>query len=258
MKIWAQSCAAMGREPIWAGYDRALAKHVKEVAGPGTVVDLHGVTATAPGIDRYRFAEHIETMEVVRNAMRAEKEGYDAFVMMSTIDAGYYEVREVVSIPAAFITEASLHQACQLAPRFAFFTHHSGLLLRVEELARRYGLAGRMVPGASLGVSYTQFHDMYTNPAKYVDMVMVTGRKLAAQGADILVPVGGPFNMYLVEQGVKEIDGAPLLDVCAVAIMTAEMMVRLRQLGINRSRRGVFFGPSAQELEVARQLYGAK
>lgn len=258
MKIWCQSCAAVGREPLWAGYDKALAKHVKEVASPGTVVDLHGVTATAPGIDRYHFAEHIETMEVVKNAMQAEKEGYDAFVMVSTIDAGYYEVREVVSMPATFITEAALHQACQLAPRFAFFTHHSGLLLRVEEMARRYGLAGRMVPGGSLGVSYTQFHDMYRNPAKYIDMVKETGRKLAAQGADILVPAGNPFNMYLVEQGVTEIDGAPILDVCAVAIMTAEVMVRLRQRGINRSRRGVFFAPSPQELEVARQLYGAK
>lgn len=257
MKIWCQSCAALGREPMWAGYEKALAKHVQEVASPGTVVEVHGVDVTAPGIDRYHFAEHIETVQVVKNAIRAEREGYDAFVMVSTIDAGYYEVREVVSIPAVFITEAALHQACQLAPKFAFFTHHPGILLRLEEMARQYGLAGRMSPGGSAGISYTQFQDMYRNPAGYMDRVKEAGRRVVAQGADILVPAGNPFNMFLMEQGVTEIDGAPILDVCAVAIMTAELAARLKQRGIGRSRHGLFTVPSAQELGVARQLYEA-
>ncbi len=234
-RIWAQSCSAEG-DAVWGVYQESVRRHARRIARPGTEVEFHGVSATFAGIDHLGSAEHLATFEVVRNAIRAEGEGHAAFVMISTIDAGRREVRELTDLPAVFITECAVHLACQLGGRFAFLTHNPMILARMERLAGEYGLGGQTVPGACLDLTYRDFRRMYEDPAPVVEAFQREARRAIARGAGILLPAGNPVNMFLLDHGVREIDGVPLLDSFGAAIGAAEALADLHRLGVTRAR----------------------
>ncbi len=54
--------------------------------------------------------------------MRAEREGYDAFVIGHFQDAGLYEARSVTNLPVLALGEASMLHACQLGQRSGVVT----------------------------------------------------------------------------------------------------------------------------------------
>lgn len=66
--------------------------HLADVAGPETEVEIHGITSHdsfAHALMAFRRAR-----EVIVNAVRAEREGYDAVVVGHFQDAGLYEARK--------------------------------------------------------------------------------------------------------------------------------------------------------------------
>ena len=252
MKLWCQSCGAFGKDPIWSDYEKALKKRAREVARPDTVVELHGQEATIPGIDRY-YASAVFCMEQsVRNAIRAEREGYDAFVMISNLDAGYYEIRELVDIPVVFMLESSIHFALTLAPKFALFTHNEGQLARLIRIASQYGLTEHMTPPGFLDLTYSVWPDLYGHPERYIDTVTQKAREVIANGAGVLIPSALPLGAWLVEQGITEIDGACILDGFGYIIKMAELMVDLKKLGVKRRKYGP---PQKEMLEAIQKLY---
>ena len=206
------------------------------VARPGTGLEIFGIGETPVGKDRDRAAFQIVASLMVESVLRAEAQGFDAVAVLNTLDHGYQEMREKLGIPVVFITECSMHLACQLAPTFSFITHNEAIGLHVAELAQRYGLAGRMVPGAHLDLTYEDFPRMYGNPAPYVDRFAAAARQAIGRGAAMLMVAGNPFNMFLIDQGVREVGGVPILDCCTAAIKNAELMVDLHRLGLRRPR----------------------
>jgi Asp/Glu/hydantoin racemase len=99
-----------------------LRRHLDAIVDEGTRVDIKGITphdSYAHAIVEFRCAR-----EVICNAVRAEREGYDAFVIGHFQDAGLYEARSVVDIPVLALGEAPAHP--HLAAR-ATFVEHEGL-----------------------------------------------------------------------------------------------------------------------------------
>ena len=252
MKLWCQSCGGFGKDPVWDPYEKGLKKHAKEVARPDTTIELVGQEFTIPAIDTYSASQNICRLQSIKNAIRAEKEGYDAFVMISTVDAGYREIREVVDIPVVFMLENCIHFALLFAPKFAFFTHNSALLNTLSEATKQYGLAENMVEGKYLGLSYSAWPDMFGHPEKYVDEITQKAKEVIARGAGALIPSATPLGVWLIENGLAEIDGACVIDAWGVAIKMAELMVDLKKVGITRSRYGP---PDKDVLEAIQKLY---
>ncbi|MDO8567545.1 MAG: aspartate/glutamate racemase family protein [Dehalococcoidales bacterium] len=259
MKIWVQSGSGLTKDAksvkYGKKYEESLNKHFQEVARPGTKVDVYGIGSTPVGKDRYYSSQHIVASLMIKSVLQAKPQGYDAVAIVNTLDHGYYEIHEIVDLPLVFITEASLYVACMLAPRFAFLTHNESLLLRMTELARRYGMTDRMAPGANLNLVYEDFPKMYADPKTYIERFTEEGRKVIRQGANVLLLAGNPFNMFMVDQGVKEIDGVPVLDVCGAVIKVAELLVDLEKMGARRSKRGLFAIPKPNEIEQIQKLY---
>ncbi|MFC1981665.1 aspartate/glutamate racemase family protein [Chloroflexota bacterium] len=254
MKIWVQSGGAIGKDPQMGIYEQSLKRHVQEAARPDTIVDVYGVDLAPPRPDMYHLSEHVQVSSLMTNARRAEKEGYDAFVVVCTADPGFYELREMLNIPVVFILESSLHLACLLAAKFSFLTHNEWLLLRVTERVKNYGLVERMTKGACLDLSHKDFNIMYENPQPYLDALVEKGREVVAQGANIILVSGNPVHLFLFEHGVREIDGVPILDVCRVAVKFGEFRVELNNMGINSSKKGLYIAPSKEELATILQL----
>ena len=57
-----------------------------KVARPGTVVEVHGVEKVYPDLSRYHYFVGLHLVQVIDNALKAEKEGCDAFICGGLID----------------------------------------------------------------------------------------------------------------------------------------------------------------------------
>ncbi len=251
MKIWCQSCGAIGKDPVWYEYEKAMEEHAKEIARPDTVVEIHGCDSI-PGLDQYYASQAICRMQSIRNAIRAEQEGYDAFVMISNTDQGYHEIREVVDIPVVFILENSIFFSLMFAQRFAFLTHNSTGLSFMTELARQYGLTERMVEGGYLKLRYTDWTNMFKHPDRYVEIITQKAKEIVARGAGILIGVALPISVWCLKNGLAEIDGARVLDGFGCAVKMGELMVDLKKIGISRIKSSP---PSQELLAGIQKLY---
>ncbi|MFT5447007.1 MAG: allantoin racemase [Gammaproteobacteria bacterium] len=175
--------------------------------------------------------------------------------VLNTFEHGDYELRELLDLPVVFISESSKHLVCQLAPTFSFVTHNEAMQLHIRQLAKRYALTDRMVPGTHLGLTYEDFPKLYKHPKSYVERFTTAARAAIARGAAMLMVAGNPFNMFLVDQGIREIDGVPMLDCCTAMVKTAEMQVDLEQLGTRSSTTGLFESPTSEARARLRQLF---
>ncbi len=136
MKLWFQSCGNLGTDPNWKDYEQSLAKHLRKVARPDTQLDLHGVQVWSSGVVSYRYHAYLNTAQIINNAVQAEREGYDAFAQTGTLDLGFHEIREAISIPAVFPVETALHVAAMLAPKIGFLVMNQAFLNYLNEKAK--------------------------------------------------------------------------------------------------------------------------
>jgi hypothetical protein len=139
MRIWYQSYVDYENGRIY--WDR-LRAHLKAVVDEGTEVEVHGITphdSYAHPIVEMRCAR-----EVVCNAVRAEREGYDAFVIGHFQDAGLYEARSVTTIPVVALGEASMLYSLQLGQRIGIVTINTRYIPWFHHQIHKYGLERRV------------------------------------------------------------------------------------------------------------------
>lgn len=258
MRIWLQSADAFGDNPLFVPYQKALMKRAKEVARPETTVDVYGVEVCATGLDRSRYLEFLNTPQVIENAIMAERENYDAFAMTCMLDPGYYELREVLTIPVVMPLEANCHIACLLAPKFALVAHNDILLRRQTNYVKQLGLGDRLVFSSAFNVSLPTLQKGFVDPEPVVSEVKKIAIKAAENGADMLISLCGNLTMILVSHGITEIGGIPFMDSVATAIKAAELLVDLKKIGIDRVKHGLFTRPNKEEIAAARKLYGVE
>jgi len=241
MRIWYQSSLSLGVDPLWGPYQESLRRHVQEVARADTQVDVYGVKFREPqrkGSSSY--VRYLNKGQVINNAIRAEREGYDAFCVGCTLDPGLPEIKEVVDIPVAFLFESCLHLACTLAGTFSLIAHNrAGLLYSVQQI-KQYGLEDWFVPCDALDMSSTDLPSGFKNPEPIVEAVKQATRKAIEQGAGIFIPGCNILNMVFVDCGVREVGGIPILDTTGAIVKITELMVELKQIGVSRNSMGLF------------------
>ena len=81
---------------------------------------------------------------MICNAVRAEREGYDAFVIGHFQDAGLYEARSVVDIPVLALGESSMLHGCQLGQRSGIITINPRYIPWFHHQITKYGLERRV------------------------------------------------------------------------------------------------------------------
>ena len=128
IRIWYQSSVAIGQNPVFKPYEEAIARNMRTVARPHTTVDIHGVERMTAHYERSRYARYVNGISIVRNAARAEAEGYDAVAVGCYTDPCLEEVRDTVTIPTLFIMQTSMHVAPDgsgLTPRSVASLRHN-------------------------------------------------------------------------------------------------------------------------------------
>jgi allantoin racemase len=252
LRIWYQSYVDYENGKTY--WDR-LRQHLDAVVDAGTIVDIKGITPH----DSYAHAlvEMRCAREVICNAIKAEREGYDAFVVGHFQDAGLYEARAAVNIPVVALGEASMLYSCQLGQRIGIVTINTRYIPWFHHQITKYGLERRVTGIHAMQFEPGQILKAYESEKLAVDVKRLfaeQARPLVADGVDVLIPGGGiPMLLFSAIHDHK-VDGAPVINGIPIAVKMAELAVKLRRLaGLGVSRVSDFIQPPPEILEEFMQ-----
>lgn len=248
MRIWYQSFTDPAETKV---YHERLARYVNRLAGPGVRLDVIGMT---PPSRRHRTTELRCAVEVVRNAIRAERDGYDAFLLGHFQDSGLWDARSAVRIPVVGLGESAMLHACTLGRKIGLITIHPLHIPYHEDQVLRYGLQKRVVAVTAVDSSPSAYVRAFRDAraaravgAQYRARI----RALVAQGIEVIVPAGGLPSLLLGDALRATAGEAVLLDSLYAAVLSTEAAVRFaRYNGTGPSRLSTFQLPSDAALEA--------
>lgn len=260
MRFWHQSLTELDRLPA---YRDAMAAHFQRVGRPDTVVDLHGMApgtyATLyPGVDiRYHYVQALHSLQVLRNVQRAEREGYDGFLLMTLPEPVLEEARTLVDIPVVGYGQSSMHVAGMLGRRFAILAMITELVPLYESHIAKHGMSGKAWGVVPLGLEFTDIVAGFERAEPVLEHVRKLTRRLAADGVDAVIPGEAPVAALLSAAGLHRVDEVPIVDALGATLASGEMMATLaRRSGQRMARTGYYTQrPPAGRLEELERYY---
>lgn len=244
-RIWFQKHTVAGRMPA---LDEMYRHHFDAVRAADTEVvigTLPPETYPGPvpaGVVRYGAVEALFAPYFAAMARQAEQDGFDAYVIGTSQDPGLWEARALVDIPVLSYGETAFHFAAMTGRRFAVVGFIPELEEPITENLRRYGLYERLVGFEyPAGLDAEAIVDAFTGDAsRFIDLFTDAAGHAARRGAEVIVPGEGLPNELLVRLGVREVDGAAVLDVDGLLVTMAEQQVRLRRCGVVPASRNCY------------------
>lgn len=236
-------------ETASAAYMRRLSDYLNEIAAPGTEVVVRGISP--PDRSFGRLSEFRCAILAVDNGIAAEDAGYDAVVMGHFQDPGLYELKSAVSIPVVGAGESTLHVAAQLGRRIALVTLDDVFRAMHYEQGDLYGLGDRISHVAGLNADPSDFSAAFAGDTaakeRMIEALCKVAEPMVAGGADVIVPAGVLPGLLVGSEYGLQISGAPVINCAAAALMSAEMMVRMRALNGLEPCRGTWCAKAPPE-----------
>ena len=256
MKIWYQSGVSFSGRSELSEYAANLKSYLNKAARPGTEVSVHGVEVASPNIDRYMTEELLHSRQILQNLIQAQREGYDAFCVGNAYDPAFYALREVADIPVCTLTETSILLACLLAPNFSILCHDAPLLRRIIVLVKRYGFQDRFIECDSFHLRIKEMLKAFDDPEVFLRPARKMAKEAKEKGVCMFVNGEGLFNPIVAKHNIREIEGIPVLEGGGALIKVAEMLVDLKNMGMERSRLGLYSAVPKEDLASILKLYG--
>jgi Asp/Glu/hydantoin racemase len=229
-----------------APYIARVEAHLQAILDPQFTGSFN--TTTPPATTTHALTEMRIAANFVRNAVQAEREGYDAVAITHFQDAGLMEAKSAVGIPVLGLGETSLYHACTLGRKLGLVTINPAFVPWHEDQVIRYGLQQRVIGVRAVDATVSDFIDAFASEEAFKKLEPKWTREcriLLEAGADVIVPAGGlPMMLYAAQPGAS-IDGAPIVNGISVIAKTAEIFVKLRT---SVSRRSNFARPPDKAL----------
>lgn len=257
MRIWYQSFTDPDAD---RPYFSRLGAYLRTVSGPGCDVELFGIQ---PGVTHsHPITEFRCAAQAIANALTAQEQGYDAFVIGHFQEAGLAEARSAVRIPVIGLGEAAMLHACTLGRKIGLVTVSPSFVQYCEEQIAGHGLERRVVAVRALDPRPGQFNRAFDDEGEYRsvrEQFTASAETMLALGVDVIIPAGGyPMLLFTREQSFT-VGGAIVLNGLPVAVAAAETAIRLGRLsGTAASRRGAYALAPAGAVAEFREAFGGR
>jgi allantoin racemase len=247
-RIWYQSFV----HPVeQAPYIERLQDFLNTTASTGMQFEVHGLDP--PDHLFHPLTEFRCAAQTIRNALQAERAGYDAFIIGHFQEPGLLEIRGSVDIPVVGLGEASFLAALSMGRQFGLVTIDPVFIDWHERQIRAYGFEQRVRGVRAIHADLPKFMRAFTDEATYVQVradFLEQVRPLVAAGADVIIPSGGLPMLLFSRECPFIIDDALVLNGIVVVAKAAEMALGLRRLtGAVVSRRGAYAKASTECVE---------
>jgi Asp/Glu/hydantoin racemase len=247
VNVWYQSFVDPDQQ---ADYCKTLAHALDSMAGPGVSYDIHGIVP--PDLELHRLTEFRCARQVIRHAVEAQRQGYDAFAIGHFQDGGLYEARATVDIPVLGLGETAMLYACTLGQNIGLVTINPVFIPMHEEQIRRYGLGDRVVAVKAIETDPALLVRGFTDKTTY-ETVLRQFRKevepLVKSGVEVIIPAGGLPSLLFSRIKNFTVGKAVVLNCIAVLAKMTETAVTLNRFnGTATSRLSTFQKPSVKAL----------
>lgn len=255
-RLWNQSTTESRRD---SAYSQALIRRAAATLGPDVTVDTFGLPAgTYHGRAVSRavsnaFVYHRILDRMIDQAIAAEREEYDGFVIGSFSEPFLTEIRSAVDIPVVSVLETTLLVGCSLGSKLAFITTSPNVDEMVKKAVAYHKMEDRVAAVLSVepALEGTVLHSAFDNPAPVVASFEQAAERAIARGADVIIPAEGIIAIIVTEQGVTRFKDAPVMDVFSVTWRYAMMLADLKiSTGLGMTRRGRFARPDTELIEL--------
>jgi allantoin racemase len=220
-------------------------------ASPGIKFEVHGLEP--PDHFFHPLTEFHCAAQTIRNALKAERAGYDGFVIGHFQEPGLLEIRGSVDIPVVGLGEASLLAAMSMGRQLGLVTIDPNFIDWHERQITAYGFGQRVTGVRAIHVDLPGFMRAFTDEARYAQVrgdFVNQVRPLVAEGAEVIIPAGGLPMLLFARECPFVIDGALVLNGIVTVAKAAEMAISLHRLtGSVVSRRGSYAKASAECVE---------
>lgn len=243
-RLWYQSFV----HPVeQAPYIERLQAQLQSAAAPGMSFEVHGLDP--PDHLFHPLTEFRCAAQTIRNALEAERAGYDAFIIGHFQEPGLLEIRGAVDIPVVGLGEATMLAGLSMGRRLGLVTIDPVFIEWHERQISAYGLEQRVAGVRAIQVDLPGFMRAFTDEASYARVraqFVEQVRPLVAAGAEVIIPAGGLPMLLFARERPFLIDDALVLNGIVVVAKSAEMALALRRLtGSVVSRRGSYAKASA-------------
>ncbi len=244
-RIWYQSFVHPTEQ---APYIARLQAQLDSMAGPAVRFEVHGLDP--PDRFFHPLTEFRCAAQTIRQALEAERAGYDAFVIGHFQEPGLLEIRGAVDIPVIGLGEASMLAALTMGRRFGLVTIDPVFIDWHERQVRAHGFEQRVAGVRAIHADLPGFMRAFTDEAAYAEVraeFVAEVRPLVAAGAEVVIPAGGLPMLLFARECPFVIDGAVVLNGIATVAKAAEMALALHRLtGASVSRLGTYAKASAE------------
>jgi len=205
-----------------------------------TLIDIVNITKGPEAIEQH-YDEVWAELFTLREAEKAEEEGYDGIIIYCFGDPAVRAAKEKLSIPVIGIMEASIHFASLLGKRFSIITTRNEGKFATEDLLKLYGFEKKCVSIRALGIEVLNLVDR----SRLRKAALETCR-LAVEddGADVLV--FGCGSILGLREEISEILKLPVIEPGITALKICEDLI---DVGLTHSKRAY-----PMPLNIKRQI----
>ena len=248
---------SMSRAEYSPNYFPFLRAYIDQVKSPDTEVELRGTRVGR--IDSFRFFETLDWISILDSVIAAEQDGFDAVAIGNILDPALREARSMVDIPVLGLGETSMLTACMIGNKFSLIGVNPFFGGRFEENVAKYGLQNRLASIECMGLTPHELDACFSDESRRhmaIEAFSVAARASLDKGAEVVIPAGGRLTAFLNAVGIREIDGAPLLDGTVSLIAATEAAIRIRrQSGSFVSRRRLYAKAPESSIRAAAAEY---
>lgn len=172
------------------------------------------------------FDDELNAPFILEEAVKAEKDGFNAVIVDCFIDPAIDAIREALKIPAVGPGETSMHVASLLGNKFTVITV-AGLSLNklIARNAEKYGLSHKL---ASIRNVNLPVLELRKREKETISMLIKEGtRAIKEENADTLILGCTELSEIADKHNLQEKLGVPVIDPIKVAVKFAESLVSL-------------------------------
>jgi Asp/Glu/hydantoin racemase len=240
-----------------ANYFPFLRSYIDALAGPDVEVEIRG--ARVGRIDSFRFWEALDSVSILDSVLDAEQRGFAAVAIGNILDPALREARSMVDIPVLGLGETCMTTACLMGSQFSLVGVNPYFGGRFEENVAKYGLKERLAGIQFMDLTPHELDACFSDDAgreRALESFQRAARTTLDRGAEVIIPAGGRITAFLNAQGVREVDGAPIVDGTATLLNMTLAAVRIRDAaGTFVSRRRLYAKASPELIKSAAAAY---
>lgn len=193
------------------------------VKDPDTEITVVNLTKGPESIEQYYDIAWSE-LETLKEAEKAEKEGYDAVIIYCFSDPALFAAREKLTIPVVGLREAALHIASMLGRKFSIVgvgsKNSEGKTL---DAVRMYGLAPKLASIRTVDFTVLDI----ANEMEKIKQALLKEAKHAIENDDAEVIVLSCGSLIGLGKWLQEQLGVPVIEPGLIALKITEDLVKL-------------------------------